>query len=998
MPSRSRTPGTGDRVRPPRAEFGGWLVRTRPWTVRALAAASVAVVATLTGGHVAVFGQTEGSTSTTAPGNDLEADGRYRGFGDGGGFLNILPPGQNAGLTVEQLGQVDEALKGTGEFPAHYEDQLRMYDALVQSDELTDERLGEYFKDGSFGVQPDDIGRVYHPHDDATVIRDKSFGVPHIYGRTRYATLFAEGYTTAEDRLFFMDVLRHVGRGRLAELIGYDEGFAGQDKGVIGSSPYQEADLTAQVDALAASGTEGAAIVADVEAYADGVNEFIDEIAGDDERLPVEYVLLGVNPDEWKAEDAVAIAALVGGIFGRGGGREVQNACGLQRLTQNLDGDDQRAHQTFDDLHFAAYQESPTTSESTDTPYPLVRPDAPDPAANPSIDCTSLEPISEASPPTEDLGAGLGGSGALLEADGRWDPTMRFLGTVARAQRDGIDLSNAILVAGDRTAEGRPIAVFGPQIGYSAPELLTEKDVHGPGIDARGVGFLGVDFYVLLGRGNRYAWSATSSGADNVDQVVLELCDPGGGGATTESTGYEHDGTCVEIETWDHAIDAPSTPLASEARNFAWRVERSEYGPLLWRGTTTDGAPIAIVEQRSTYLREVTSAVGFKRLNDPEYMDGGVDAFREATGMGIDYTFNWFYVDDRDIAYQHSCRCPVRNAAADPTMPVIAGQGFDWSGEFLAYTEMPHAVNPESGYLVNWNNRPAVGWDANDGEFDYGPIHRSLLLSRKVEARLAADVGAAASVQRADLVRIMRDAAAQDLRGVEVLPLLLEQMGDPPAGTETRALDARERLEIWADSGAFRRDANGDGEYDDPVAPALIDAWWPRVIAAVFEDDGDPGGALGLPVGGIDNPSASSSGVVAALEGGLALDYCSGSCGAALWSSLDLALADLEEEFQSAEVADWQRTVEDDQIEYSTLLAGMPSIDWQNRPTFQQVVQLETERERPDPDPSDDERPDATGPTGGGDDGGGAGVAVGVGVLALIISGAIVRQRRRAKR
>src|SRR5438094_10671975 len=79
---------------------------------------------------------------------------------------------------------------------------------------------------------------------------------------------------------------------------------------------------------------------------------------------------------------------------------------------------------------------------------------------------------------------------------------------------------NAVLVAGKAAASGRPIAVFGPQIGYSVPSLLEEKDVHGPGIDARGVGFAGIDAYVLIGRGRDYAWSATSSGADDTDTFV----------------------------------------------------------------------------------------------------------------------------------------------------------------------------------------------------------------------------------------------------------------------------------------------------------------------------------------------------------------------------------------------------------------------------------------------------------------------------------------------
>ena len=62
-------------------------------------------------------------------------------------------------------------------------------------------------------------------------------------------------------------------------------------------------------------------------------------------------------------------------------------------------------------------------------------------------------------------------------------------------------MSNAVLISGAKTQTGHPIAVFGPQTSYYMPQLLVEKDVHGPGIDARGAAFAGTDLYVQLGRG-----------------------------------------------------------------------------------------------------------------------------------------------------------------------------------------------------------------------------------------------------------------------------------------------------------------------------------------------------------------------------------------------------------------------------------------------------------------------------------------------------------------
>ena len=137
--------------------------------------------------------------------------------------------------------------------------------------------------------------------------------------------------------------------------------------------------------------------------------------------------------------------------------------------------------------------------------------------------------------------------------------------TALRAISEGIGgllpsaTSNALLVGGEHTRSGRPIAVFGPQTAYFMPQLLVEKDVHGPGIDARGVAFAGTDLYVQLGRGRDFAFSATSAGADNIDQWVLRLCNPGGGTPTITSTGYLRNGTCEPIESYQHVqIAKPS--------------------------------------------------------------------------------------------------------------------------------------------------------------------------------------------------------------------------------------------------------------------------------------------------------------------------------------------------------------------------------------------------------------------------------------------------------
>ncbi len=61
-------------------------------------------------------------------------------------------------------------------------------------------------------------------------------------------------------------------------------------------------------------------------------------------------------------------------------------------------------------------------------------------------------------------------------------------------------------------------------------------------------------------------------------------------------------------------------------------------------------------------------------------MTNGYQSFRQAMGTGVDYTFNWFYIDSKDISYQASCRCPQRAQGVDPYMPVWGTGQFDWQG------------------------------------------------------------------------------------------------------------------------------------------------------------------------------------------------------------------------------------------------------------------------------------------------------------------------------
>lgn len=256
-----------------------------------------------------------------------------------GQCADILPPGQSGNATLAQI----LAHKAFGTLPAHTSDQLARYDSLVAGyPGLTDAKVNEFFNDASFGVPADQVESTSSPRSDVTITRDKKSGVPHIKGTTRYGTSFGAGYAAAQDRLWQMDLFRHVGRGDLTPFAGGALANQGLEQQFWPQAPYTEADLQAQVDRIrTGEGERGRLAMEDAQAYIDGINAY--RVQSKNGRyFPGEYVLTGhinsiTNAGEiqpFKLTDLIALASVVGGLFGGGGGGEVQAALSLLSAQQ----------------------------------------------------------------------------------------------------------------------------------------------------------------------------------------------------------------------------------------------------------------------------------------------------------------------------------------------------------------------------------------------------------------------------------------------------------------------------------------------------------------------------------------------------------------------------------------------------------------------------------------------------------------------------------------
>ncbi|MET9628123.1 penicillin acylase family protein [Lentzea sp. NPDC006480] len=884
---------------------------------------------------------------------------------------DIVPPGNNGNATLAEI----LAHKAFKTMPAHSNDQLGKYDALVNGySSLTNDQLTNFFNDSSFGVPADQVESTIKPRADVTIVRDKKIGMPHITGTTRSGTMYGAGFAAAQDRLWLMDLFRHLGRGQLSGFAGGAPSNRVLEQSFYNQIPYTETDLQKQIDTAAVNGGErGRQAVADVNDYISGINAYITQSVSA-RNFPGEYVLTGhadaitnwndIQP--FKSTDMVAIASVVGGLFGAGGGGEVQSAL-VKLAAQNKYGAavGEQVWQAF------RAQNDPeavlTLHNGQSFPY----------SASPASPQGVALPDSGSITPERMIYDEVGGTGTAVAVPAAED--------VAKARgifEDGVlpadllnkkhGMSNALAVSGAYTDSGNPIAVWGPQTGYFAPQLLMLQELNGPGVRSRGVSFAGVSMYVQLGRGVDYSWSATSSAQDMIDTYAVELCNADGSPATKASTSYLFHGACLPMERLERKNAwKPTVADGTPAGSYTLVMWRTKYG-LVTSRATVGGKVVAYATLRSTYMHEVDSIIGFQELNDPGAIHSATDFQRAANKIG--YAFNWFYADSRDVAYFNSGLNPVRRSTVDPNLPTWGRAEYewvDWDGNENVSAVMPFAGHPNSinqDYYISWNNKQAK--DFTFGGFGHSAVHRGNLLDVRVKAL----VSSGQKVTRASLTKAMAEAAVADLRAQEVLPELLRVLESAPL--DSTLAPVVQKLKDWQRSGSLRKEtAKGSKTYANAEAIRILDAWWPLLVQAEFKPSlGD--GLYDAIVGAQQVDEAPSDVHGAAphkgssfqygwwgyvdkdlrkvlgdpVQGAFPQTYCGGGtlsgCRTALLNSLSAAVAKPANQVYpgDADCAAGDQWCADTIIHRAMGGITQEKIHWQNRPTFQQVVQFPSRR------------------------------------------------------
>ena len=194
----------------------------------------------------------------------------------------------------------------------------------------------------------------------------------------------------------------------------------------------------------------------------------------------------------------------------------------------------------------------------------------------------------------------------------------------------------------------------------------------------------------------------------------------------------------------------------------------------------------------------------------------------------ISYTFNWFYVDNKHIAYFNSGANPVRPKRRRPEPPDVRQEDFPLAGlqpehrdrgRRATWPQHPHVIDQR--YLTSWNNRQAP---------DYNTGYSSLFRSQLLDERIKPDIAGTKKINLQQLISDMEDAGTVDLRGDRVLPWILkvidtQPVTDPACGTPSQASPRGSRPAPTAST------ATATGSTSSSQAIRIMDAWWPRLVA-----------------------------------------------------------------------------------------------------------------------------------------------------------------------
>jgi len=482
-----------------------------------------------------------------------------------------------------------------------------------------------------------------------TVQRDEH-GVPHLRAATLDDLVMAQGYVTAQDRLWQMDALRRHAAGNLAEILG------------AALIPHDRAQRTLQIRAaadraLAALGPDQLHLL---ERYAAGVNA---SIATQSAHLPLEFRLIRYQPAPWAPRDSLLVGLVMFQDLTTSFPQELNREALTARLPENL----------IADLYpVGSWRDHPPAQPIVDLTAPQT--DIPDVPLDESQ--TKLRKPALSSASLEDL--------------------LALQQTLKNPVCEGCFAgSNDWVVSGAHTATGKPLLSNDMHLAHNVPGIWYQADLEAGDLHVSGVSLPGVPF-IIVGHNAHVAWGFTNLGAE-VQDVYIEHTRGSGNTAEYEATDGNwhpllHQQEVIHVKgAKDIVLDVPATQHGTAVTPIISGIFPSEKRSLSLRWTIYDPANVT---------------PSFLAINSATDSASLVSAFSTFGGPAQ----NLVYADDQGhIGYHAIGKIPIRGslAAPSPISPVPADAldaTQEWVGT-IPYENMPRSLDPPNGILATANAR-----------------------------------------------------------------------------------------------------------------------------------------------------------------------------------------------------------------------------------------------------------------------------------------------------
>jgi len=301
------------------------------------------------------------------------------------------------------------------------------------------------------------------------VTRD-GHGVPTIEAATLEDLFLAQGYVTAQDRLWQMDVMRRFAGGELSEILGEDALKIDREQRILGlrAAARKSVEMASPRDRSY------------FDAYARGVNAFI-ETHGN--TLPIEFRILKYRPDPWRPEDSIVIANQM-----------------VKDLNYYTFGDTMAREKILAKLGPDLTADLYVNRSWHDRPPTVMREDLNDQENQGDSDD---EEDDDDAGPDNSVTQQRGGGGEI------W----------AQRTPEAVNGSNDWVVSGTHTVTGKPLLSNDMHLGHQMPNLWYEAHLKSGNLDVAGVTLPGLP-YVIVGHNQRIAWGFTNVGPTVTDAFI----------------------------------------------------------------------------------------------------------------------------------------------------------------------------------------------------------------------------------------------------------------------------------------------------------------------------------------------------------------------------------------------------------------------------------------------------------------------------------------------